>query len=63
MTGSGCTAYTYGTGSHYWSSALDADPREYYQLGESSGTTAADEVEANLGTANGTYHNVTLGSP
>jgi RHS repeat-associated protein len=62
VTGSGCTTYTYGTGSHYWSSALDADPRVYYQLGESSGTTAADEVEANLGTTNGTYHNVTLGS-
>ena len=62
VTGSGCTTYAYGTGSHYWSSALDADPRVYYQLGESSGTTAADEVEANLGTTNGTYHNVTLGS-
>ena len=61
-TGSGCTAYSYGTGSHYWSSVLNADPRVYYQLGEASGTTAADEVDANLGTTVGTYHNVTLGT-
>jgi len=62
VTGTGCTAYTYGSGSHYWSSVMDADPRVYYQLGEPSGTTAADEVDANLGTTDGTYDNVTLGA-
>ena len=62
VTGTGCTAYTYGSGSHYWSSVQDANPRVYYQLGESSGTTAADEVDANLGTTDGTYDNVTLGA-
>ncbi|HXC83156.1 MAG TPA: DNRLRE domain-containing protein, partial [Trebonia sp.] len=62
-TGSQCTAYSYGSGSHYLSSVLDADPRVYYQLGEASGaTSAADEVAANLGTTVGTYHNVTLGT-
>jgi RHS repeat-associated protein len=61
-TGSGCTAYTSGSGSHYWSSVQDADPRVYYQLGEASGTTAADEVDSNLGTTDGTYANVTLGA-
>jgi RHS repeat-associated protein len=62
-TGPECTTYTYGSGSHYWSSVLDANPRVYYQLGESSGaTTAADEVSGNLGTTDGTYKNVTLGA-
>ncbi len=35
ITGSACTTYTYGSGSHYWSSVLDANPRVDYQLGES----------------------------
>jgi YD repeat-containing protein len=61
-TGTGCTTYTYGSGSHYWSSVLDANPRVYYQLGDPSGTDAADEVDANLGTADGTYNDVTLGA-
>jgi RHS repeat-associated protein len=61
--GSGCTSYTSGSGSHYYDSVLDASPRVYYQLGDASGATSAtDEVDANLGTANGTYHNVTLGT-
>jgi len=58
----GCTAYSYTPGSDYLSSVLDSGPRTYWQLGEASGTTtAADEVDANLGTTDGTYHNVTLG--
>jgi RHS repeat-associated protein len=62
-TGPECTTYTYGSGSHYWSSVLDANPRVYYQFGDASGaTSAADEVDANLGTTDGTYHNVTLGA-
>jgi RHS repeat-associated protein len=60
---SGCTAYTYTTGSHYRAAVLDSGPRSYWQLGDPSGATAAaDEVDANLGTTDGTYHNVTLGA-
>jgi large repetitive protein len=64
VTGSGCTAYSYGSGSHFRSAVLDAGPRDYWQLGEASGSaTAADEVDVNLGTTDGTYHSVTLGVP
>ena len=59
---SGCTSYSYSSGSDYLPSVLDSAPRDYWQLGESSGaTTATDEVDDNLGTTSGTYHNVTLG--
>lgn len=58
-----CTAYSYATGSHYLAGVLDSGARSYWQLGEAPGsTTAADEVDANLGTTDGTYHNVTLGA-
>ena len=55
-----CTAYGYtggsGSGSHYRSLVLDAQPQAYWRLGDASGsTTAADEVTANMGTLNGTY--------
>jgi RHS repeat-associated protein len=60
----GCASYTYGSGSHFMPAVLDGGPRDYWQLGEASGTaTAADEVDVNLGTTDGTYHNVTLGVP
>ena len=58
----GCTSYTYASGSAYRSSVLNSGPRSYWQLGEASGTTAADEVDANLGTMDGSYANVTLGA-
>jgi RHS repeat-associated protein len=59
-----CTSYSYTTGSHYRSAVLDSGPRSYWQLGDASGATAAtDEVDANLGTSNGSYSNVTLGVP
>jgi large repetitive protein len=58
----GCTAYSYQTGSHYLAGVLDSGPRAYWQFGEGSGTTAADEVDANLGTTNATYSGVTLGA-
>ena len=61
-TGTGCTAYTYTAASHYQPSVLDAGSRDYWQLGEASGAAAADEVDVNLGTTDGTYHNVTLGA-
>ena len=58
-----CTSYTYGSGSDYRSAVLDAGPRNYWQLGDASGSaTAADEVDVNLGTTSGTYSNVTLGA-
>jgi RHS repeat-associated protein len=58
-----CTSYTNGSGSNYRSAVLDAGPRDYWQLGDASGSaTAADEVDANLGTTGGTYSNVSLGA-
>ena len=38
---------------------LDASPVSYWRLGETSGTSAADETGANPGT----YNNVLLGAP
>jgi RHS repeat-associated protein len=59
-----CTSYTYGSGSNYRSAVLDAGPRNYWQLGDASGSaSAADEVDVNLGTTDGTYSGVTLGAP
>ncbi|WP_251066932.1 LamG-like jellyroll fold domain-containing protein [Streptomyces sp. ISL-36] len=57
-----CTTYTYATGNHYRTTVLDADPFAYWRLGETSGTLAADAIDANQGQYNGTYKNVTLGS-
>ena len=58
-----CTSDGYTTGSHYRAAVLDSGPRSYWQLSDASGATAAaDEVDANLGTTNGTYSNVTLGA-
>jgi RHS repeat-associated protein len=60
---SGCTSYTYGTGSDYLAAVLGSGPRSYWQFGDASGSAhAADEVDANLGTTNGSYSNVTLGA-
>lgn len=60
----GCTTYTYGaTLGHLATSVMDAGPRTYYRLGDASGATkATDQVDTNLATTDGTYHNVTLGS-
>jgi RHS repeat-associated protein len=60
----GCTSYSYGTGSDYRSAVLDSGPGSYWQLGDPAGSvTAADSVDANLGTTDGSYSNVTLGLP
>lgn len=56
-----CTTYTYATGNHYRTTALDADPFAYWRLGETSGTVAKDAIDANQGQYNATYKNVTLG--
>ncbi|WP_406642519.1 DNRLRE domain-containing protein [Amycolatopsis sp. WGS_07] len=58
-----CTAYSYtggsAPGSHYRSTVLDAQPYAYWRLNQAStGTTAVDEVSANLGAANGTFTTV-----
>jgi RHS repeat-associated protein len=58
-----CTGYTYGTSlSHFPTAVMDSGPRDYYRLNDPSGSSAAeDAVPVNLGTSDGTYHNVTLG--
>src|SRR5262249_20911522 len=62
-TGTGCTSYSYGSGSDYRASVLDANPRVYWQLGEASGTAnGSDEVDANLDADHTDYHSVTLGA-
>ncbi|MFE3785251.1 DNRLRE domain-containing protein, partial [Amycolatopsis sp. NPDC059090] len=58
-----CTAYSYtggsAPGSHYRSTVLDAQPYAYWRLNQAStGTTAVDEVSANLGVDNGTFTTV-----
>ncbi|WP_330186108.1 LamG-like jellyroll fold domain-containing protein [Dactylosporangium sp. AC04546] len=58
-----CTTYTYGTGSLYPSSVLNADPQSYWRLGEASGAQAASAVLDNYGTDVAMYHDVTLGRP
>jgi RHS repeat-associated protein len=59
----GCTSYAYGTGSDYRPTVLDSGPQSYWQFGDPAGSSsAADEVDANLGTTDGTYANVTLGA-
>ncbi len=60
----GCTGYTYATTtSHYATAVMDSGPRSYYRFGDPAGSaTAADSVDVNLGSTNGTYSNVTLGA-
>ena len=52
-----CTGYSYGTSvSHFAAAVLDSGPQSYYQLGDAAGSaTAADAVDVNLGTTDGTY--------
>lgn len=54
-----CTTYTYssgtGSGSHYRSAVMDASPFAYWRFGDASGSTATDQVTANLGNQNATY--------
>ncbi|ASW53379.1 LamG-like jellyroll fold domain-containing protein [Plantactinospora sp. KBS50] len=58
-----CLTYTYTTGSHYPSAVMNAGPRSYWRLTETSGETAASEVLDNQGTDVGTYHDVASGQP
>jgi RHS repeat-associated protein len=55
-----CSTYGYtsgtGSGSHFRSTVLDAQPTAYWRLNDPNGNaTAVDEVAANMGTDNGTY--------
>jgi RHS repeat-associated protein len=69
----GCTQYAY-TGDPvagtcppagcavplYRAGVLDSGPQSYWQLGDAGdGPSAGDEVDVNLGTTDGAYHNVT----
>ncbi|MEW2521968.1 polymorphic toxin-type HINT domain-containing protein [Actinacidiphila alni] len=57
-----CTAYDYGSGSHYRSVVLDSRPESYWRLGDDDGTAANSEIAVNLGKDRGTYTDVTLGA-
>jgi YD repeat-containing protein len=60
--GTACTSYTYASGSHYRSSVLDDDPRAYYRMNETTGTTFASAVARQPGADAATEHGVVLGS-
>ncbi|HEY2429889.1 MAG TPA: LamG domain-containing protein, partial [Acidimicrobiales bacterium] len=60
---SSCTTYSYTTGSHFPTAALDAGPAAYWRLDDASGAAATDSVAVNEGVDNGTYSGVTLGQP
>ncbi|WP_330186416.1 LamG-like jellyroll fold domain-containing protein [Dactylosporangium sp. AC04546] len=56
-----CTTYTYGTGSLYPTTVMNADPRSYWRLAEAAGDQAASAVLDNYGTDVATYHGVARG--
>jgi RHS repeat-associated protein len=56
-----CTGYAYTSGSHYRTTTLDANPRAYWRLAESAGTTAVSEVPGFFGAADGTATDLTYG--
>jgi RHS repeat-associated protein len=56
-----CLSYSYTTGSQYPSAVLNAGPRSYWRMAETSGTVAASQVLDNQGTDNAIYNGVTLG--
>ncbi|MBA3489250.1 MAG: DNRLRE domain-containing protein, partial [Longispora sp.] len=60
-----CTRYGYVPTSHAPSTILDASPRSYWRLNETSGSGARAEssVLANQGADDATYTDVTLGRP
>jgi len=58
-----CMSYRYGSGSQYPSATLNAGPRSYWRMAETSGTVAASQVLDNQGTDNALYSNVALGQP
>ncbi|GAB3143529.1 hypothetical protein GCM10027290_19980 [Micromonospora sonneratiae] len=58
-----CTTYTYGTGSLYPTTLMNAAPKSYWRLDERSGTTATSEMLDNQGTDASTYTDVALGQP
>ncbi|MFD6712919.1 LamG-like jellyroll fold domain-containing protein [Micromonospora chalcea] len=56
-----CTTYTYTASTRYPATLERANPRAYWRLGETSGTTAANSVLEAAGAESGTYNSVTLG--
>ncbi|MBO0822379.1 MAG: AHH domain-containing protein [Actinobacteria bacterium] len=50
-----CTAYAYTSGSHLQSALTDSGPVGFWPLADTSGTTAASAVGANLGADKGMY--------
>ncbi|NUS16386.1 MAG: hypothetical protein HOY69_34165 [Streptomyces sp.] len=58
---------TTGSGAYYRASVLSSSPQDYWRLGESSGSQAANDVTAQAAywvksADPGTYHDVTLGA-
>ncbi|WP_267283897.1 LamG-like jellyroll fold domain-containing protein [Amycolatopsis thermoflava] len=56
-----CTSYASTTGSHYRTVTMDANPRGYWRLAETTGTTAVSDQPGFSGTADATATNVTWG--
>ncbi|MFF2774198.1 LamG-like jellyroll fold domain-containing protein [Streptomyces sp. NPDC058052] len=61
-TTTGCTRYTYESGSQYRNLVLDAGPVGYWRLGETTGETAASEAVSSTGMKEGLYRDVTQGA-
>jgi RHS repeat-associated protein len=57
-----CLTYAHTAGSHYLTTALDADPQAYWRLNDPAGTIAADAVTGNQGLFDATVANVGLGA-
>ncbi|WP_435061431.1 LamG-like jellyroll fold domain-containing protein [Amycolatopsis thermoflava] len=56
-----CTTYDYTTGSHYRTVTMDANPRGYWRLAETTGTTAVSDQPGFWGTADATATDVAWG--
>ncbi|GIJ44113.1 hypothetical protein Val02_09990 [Virgisporangium aliadipatigenens] len=58
-----CTTYTYTAATQYPTTVQNAGPHSYWRFNEASGTVAASQALENQGVDNGTYADVTLGTP
>jgi RHS repeat-associated protein len=57
-----CTTYRHQSGSHYRSTVLDNNPRAYYRLGETSGSSFATVTARRPGADAAAQHGVVLGA-